>query len=135
MQGYDDEKTISFYDEEEMKDEPVVGWIVILSGMDKGRSFSLHMGVNVIGSASDADVLIKRDMNIRDKHAIVAYDPYAREFILSKAEEKVALFYNGQDIVGSCAIQDRQAFVAADTEMMLVTFCDKDFDWNNSSIN
>lgn len=39
MQGYDDEKTISFYDEEEMKDEPVVGWVVILSGMDKGRSF------------------------------------------------------------------------------------------------
>lgn len=132
MQDYEDEKTVSFYDDNEMKDEPVVGWIVILSGADKGRSFTLHMGVNVIGSLSDSDVTIKNDMNMLGKHAVVAYEPYAREFVLSKAEQNAVLITNGQEITDNSILQDRQTFFAAGTEMMLVSFCNKDFDWNNS---
>ena len=51
---------------------PVVGWFVALSGQQKGEDFRFREGPNIIGSASDADVVL-RDSAISGKHASLRY--------------------------------------------------------------
>jgi hypothetical protein len=51
---------------------PVVGWFVALTGQQKGEDFRVREGPNVIGSASDADIVL-RDTAISGKHASLRY--------------------------------------------------------------
>jgi pSer/pThr/pTyr-binding forkhead associated (FHA) protein len=47
---------------------PIVGWFVALTGQQKGEDFRIRDGPNIIGSASDADIVL-RDAAISGKHA------------------------------------------------------------------
>ena len=47
---------------------PVVGWLVALTGEQKGEDFRIRDGQNIIGSAPDADVVL-RDSAVSSKHA------------------------------------------------------------------
>jgi hypothetical protein len=47
---------------------PVVGWFVALSGEQRGEDFRVREGPNTIGSAPDADIVL-RDSAISEKHA------------------------------------------------------------------
>jgi pSer/pThr/pTyr-binding forkhead associated (FHA) protein len=40
---------------------PVVGWLVVLSGQQKGEDFRVHEGQNILGTSPDADILLKED--------------------------------------------------------------------------
>lgn len=51
---------------------PVVGWFVALTGQQKGEDFRIREGQNTIGSASDADIVL-RDADISGKHASLRY--------------------------------------------------------------
>jgi len=51
---------------------PVVGWFVVLSGQQQGEDFRVREGPNIIGSASDADIVL-RDEAISGKHASLRY--------------------------------------------------------------
>ena len=51
---------------------PVVGWFVVLSGLQQGEDFRVREGPNIIGSASDADIVL-RDEAISGKHASLRY--------------------------------------------------------------
>lgn len=50
----------------------VVGWLVPLSGVDRGRDFRLRNGKNIIGTAADCDVVIT-DPYMSAKHAAVIH--------------------------------------------------------------
>lgn len=51
---------------------PVVGWFVALTGEQKGEDFRIREGPNTIGSAPDADIVL-RDGAISGKHASLRY--------------------------------------------------------------
>jgi hypothetical protein len=51
---------------------PVVGWFVALTGHQKGEDFRIREGPNIIGSASDADIVL-HDTAISGKHASLRY--------------------------------------------------------------
>ncbi len=51
---------------------PVVGWFVALTGQHKGEDFRIREGQNTIGSAPDADIVL-RDTAISGKHASLRY--------------------------------------------------------------
>ena len=56
----------------EKRKAPVVGWLVAMSGEHKGEDFRLREGQNSLGSAPDADVVI-RDSTVSGKHASLRY--------------------------------------------------------------
>jgi len=51
---------------------PVVGWFVALTGEQKGEDFRIREGPNILGSAPDADIVL-RDDAISGKHASLRY--------------------------------------------------------------
>jgi hypothetical protein len=56
----------------ERRTTPVVGWLVAMSGEQKGQDFRVRDGQNILGSAPDADVQL-HDATISGKHASLRY--------------------------------------------------------------
>jgi hypothetical protein len=51
---------------------PVVGWLVALTGDQKGEDFRLHEGQNVIGSTADCQITL-RNATVTARHASLRY--------------------------------------------------------------
>ncbi len=68
--------------------DPVVGWLVCLSGKQKGRDFRMHADHNYIGRGEDMNIVIRDDDTIsRSNHAIITYDAKENELILITAKD------------------------------------------------
>jgi type III secretion system (T3SS) inner membrane Yop/YscD-like protein len=70
---------------------PVVGWFVALNGEQKGEDFRIRDGQNIIGSASDADIVL-RDSAVSSKHASLRYKD--QKFFITDLDSTNGTFVN-----------------------------------------
>jgi len=70
---------------------PVVGWFVALTGQQKGEDFRIREGQNTIGSAHDADIVL-RDSAISGKHASLRYKD--EKFMITDLDSTNGTFLN-----------------------------------------
>ena len=70
---------------------PVVGWLVALTGDQKGEDFRIRDGQNVIGSATDADIVL-RDTAVSGKHASLRYKD--QKFFLTDLDSTNGTYLN-----------------------------------------
>jgi hypothetical protein len=70
---------------------PVVGWFVALTGQHKGEDFRIREGPNTIGSAPDADIVL-RDADISGKHASLRYKD--QKFTITDLDSSNGTFVN-----------------------------------------
>jgi hypothetical protein len=70
---------------------PVVGWFVALTGDQKGEDFRIRDGQNVIGSAPDADIVL-RDTAVSGKHASLRYKD--QKFFLTDLDSSNGTYVN-----------------------------------------
>jgi len=70
---------------------PVVGWFVALTGPQKGEDFRIREGPNTIGSASDADIVL-RDNAISGKHASLRFKDH--KFTITDLDSTNGTFLN-----------------------------------------
>jgi hypothetical protein len=70
---------------------PVVGWFVALTGEQKGEDFRIREGPNTIGSAPDADIIL-RDGAISGKHASLRYKD--QKFTITDLDSTNGTFLN-----------------------------------------
>jgi type III secretion system (T3SS) inner membrane Yop/YscD-like protein len=49
---------------------PLVGWLVAMSGEQKGEDFRVREGQNILGTSPDADIVVKDD-TVTDRHASI----------------------------------------------------------------
>ncbi len=75
----------------ESRKAPVVGWLVAMNGDHKGEDFRLVEGQNLIGSAADANIVL-RDVTISARHASIRYKD--GKFILSDLDSTNGTFLN-----------------------------------------
>lgn len=126
---YNDEKTMAFYDNEDIKNDPVTGWIVPVNGSFKGKSFMLRAGNNFIGRESSADVPLVNDRNLLDRHATILFDPNSGRFFISPMERGAFVLVDNKQIVESTELKSRQLVTVGNTELMFVAFCGERFRW------
>lgn len=127
----DSTKTVRFY-EADMNIEPVVGWLVALSGKEKGKSYVLKAGPNFIGRDSSMDVTIEDDRTVsRYRHAVVIYDPKSRRFFALPGEAKALFYLDDEVVLNNVEIKERQILTIGETRLMLVSFCNKEFAWED----
>jgi hypothetical protein len=74
-----------------IKRPPVVGWLVVLNGAQKGEDFRLHEGKNGLGTARDCEVVL-RDPAVSNKHASVSYKE--SKFMLTDLDSTNGTFVN-----------------------------------------
>jgi len=70
---------------------PVVGWLVAMSGEQKGEDFRIRDGQNTIGSAPDCEIVL-RDTAVTGKHASLRYKDH--KFYLTDLDSTNGTFLN-----------------------------------------
>ncbi|MCR5074829.1 MAG: FHA domain-containing protein [Ruminococcus sp.] len=134
----DDEHTIGFYnavpDMFEKGIEPVVGWLVVLSGKMRGSSLNIYTGRSFIGRGDENDIVLKGDMSIsRQKHAVIVFEPKAQAFLLQPGTSRELFYLNGEVVLETKKLSAYDRIELGQTELLFVPLCGENFSWNDNN--
>lgn len=130
--GMDDDKTISFGFFGITKVQPVTGWLVCLTGEEKGKDFRLHADKNFIGRSAVMDIALIDDKSIsRDRHCSLTYDPKGNEFYLSPEGGNV-VYHNGNTVESAKKLQAGDIIKLGETELQFVPYCKEGRRWEKN---
>ncbi|MGH9824412.1 MAG: FHA domain-containing protein [Blastocatellia bacterium] len=123
-----DEKTRGVLDG--MGREPVVGWVVCVTGPDRGKDFKVRPGRNFIGRADSMQIALSGDSSVsREKHAIVTYDPRKNSFGLSPGDSSGLVYLNGEEVDARKELSPYDRIQVGRTELVFMPFCGERFQW------
>lgn len=118
----------------DIPDEPIVGWFVAISGIEKGTSFEIRYGRTTIGRSSidySVNVDLHRDASIsRGAHAIVVYDPRNKKYIIQSNNGKTFVYVNGEMLVSYMDLKLYDIVSIGESDMIFVPLCSERFSWN-----
>lgn len=131
----DGDKTISFGFFGETIVQPVAGWLVCVSGSDKGRDYRLHSGKNFVGRGTQMDIILADDRQIsRSKHCSFTYDPKGNAFYLS-AEDGNLVYLNEEIVTQPQKLKESDQVTVGETTLMFVPFCKEGREWEKDLEN
>lgn len=131
IKGNDNNVTEPFYKESNNNSQPVVGWLVCTEGKSVGRSYNLYCGKNFIGRSSKMDIALTEDVTVsRIRHAIIVYEPNNRVFFAQPGDSHELFYLNGNVVLNSIQLKDRDVITLGKTSMVFVAFCDERFGWD-----
>lgn len=117
----------------DMIQEPVVAWLVAVTGPMKGQFFSLKVGQNTIGRDPQANrVCISGDPGIsRNGHLIIIYDPRRVCFVVRPGSEGAGITDLNNELLTSPMPLEHGDFLRLtdDTTLRFIPFCDTAFHW------
>lgn len=110
--------------------DPVVGWLVCVSGEEKGRDYRIHADNNFIGRSERMDICIRGDETIsRENHAIISYDTVDQLFYFSPGDGRSIVRYNGKALFQTTELKSHDRIIIGKTELIFVPFCTEAFSW------
>ncbi len=110
--------------------EPVVGWLVCISGNHFGESFSIFTGQNSVGRSEENRIVVANDKKIsRNKHALIVYEPKKRNFYLQPGDSTGLTYLNDDYIMESHKLAARDIIELGDSKFMFVPLCGETFSW------
>ena len=112
--------------------EPVVGWLVCVSGKHFGESFRIVSGRNTIGRNSENMIVLARDEAVsRERQCWVIYEPKKREFYVQPGESSRLTYLNGDMIMEMKKMNRKDVLEIGDGRYMLIPLCGEDFSWED----
>jgi hypothetical protein len=109
---------------------PVCGWLACIDGPRQGMSFNLHSGKNFIGRADDMDVRLPGDDSVaRRNHAVIAFDPKNRVFMLLPGESEGLVYLNGEAVYEARQLTDMSLIKLGRTSLLFRPLCGDHFSW------
>lgn len=116
--------------QEEIIVDPVVGWLVCIDGVNKGKDYSMHSENNYIGRDQEMDICVVGDENIsRKKHAIISFDPRTKKYYFSPGSGRNIVRLNNQAIFMTNELKYHDIIELGETKFIFVPLCDEDFTW------
>ncbi len=126
----EDNKTIGMM-REKLGLDPVVGWLVCVSGKQKGKDYRLKGQINTIGRSEKMDVCIKDDKTIsNENHARLGYSEKNNRFMLIPAESKNIFYLNGEEVYAATPLNAYDVIDFGETKLLFIPLCCDRFDWN-----
>lgn len=115
--------------------DPVVGWLVVLSGPGRGNARRLGYGQNSIGRDKGERVSLDfGDGSIsRSKHAFLIYEPRKRQFFIRPGDGANLTYLNGDLLADSRPLKQADEIEVGATKLRFVPLCGPDFDWEDQS--
>ena len=109
---------------------PVVGWLACIDGPRQGLSFTLQSGKNFIGRADDMDIRLPGDDAVaRRNHAVIAYDPKNRTFMLLPGDSEGLVYLNGEAVYEARRLTDMSLIKLGRTSLLFRPLCGDNFNW------
>ncbi len=116
--------------------EPVTGWLVSISGPEKGCDYRLTMERNFIGRSENMDVRISEDDYVsRDNHAAVSYSPKKNTYHLYPGDSKGLVYLNDKEVLTPEQLKPFDIIELGMTKLMFVPLCGDEFTWDMHSDN
>ncbi len=126
--GDGDDNTVSLYARKDGLN-PVVGWLVCLSGKEKGRDYRIHAGKNYVGRSLSMDVVILDDVGItRERHCSIVYEPNKNQFF-AMVGNGASVCVNGELIREYSTLSEGDEITIGNTTFILIPFCKEGRVW------
>ena len=110
--GFDPGKTVPL---STIKRAPVVGWLVVINGAQKGEDFRLREGKNGLGSAPGSEIAL-RDPAVSGKHASISCKD--GKFVITDLDSTNGTFLNdGAEPVSRVELKDNDVIRAGETSL------------------
>lgn len=119
---------------EEIRTDPVVGWLVVLKGPGKGNFRPIFAGSNTIGRSPGQRIPIDfgDDSISSEKQAFLVYDGRKRQFQLVPNLEKPNLVHlNDSAVLANAELKVHDKITLGDTMLLFVPLCSAEFDWSD----
>lgn len=114
--------------------DPVVGWLVSVTGEEKGRDYRIHSDNNYIGRDNKMDICVRYDETIsRENHAVVSYDTVDKTYYFSPGEGRNIVRHNGKAIFQTVELAAYDRVTVGKTELLFVPLCGKQFEWSQEN--
>lgn len=125
-----DAKTTGRYTTEEA--EPVVGWLVAVSGDSQGLSFELNDGKNSIGRMRTNKVALEKETSVsREKHAYIVFDSKNNAFYIQSGESDKMTYLNDSPVLTPQQLNAYDKLQLGDCELVFVPLCGDKFNWDS----
>lgn len=124
-------KTVGYFGS--MSTEPVVGWLVAISGNHFGEDFKLKSGRNFIGRGRDMDVSLAEDASVsRNRHAIVLYEPRGNRYLVQPGDAKELCYLNDEVVLTARELEANDVLLLGETKLMFIPCCSDKFNWDEA---
>lgn len=115
------------------RQEPVVGWLVVMSGPGKGNHRPIFNGSNTIGrNANQRIPLDFGDSSISgEQQAFLVYDSKKRQFQLVPNLGRPNLVHlNDAALLSNSELKARDRITMGSTTLLFMPLCGNEFDWS-----
>lgn len=110
--------------------DPVVGWLVCVSGPDRGRDYRIRGEKNFVGRAESNDICIAGDSGVsREKHAFISYNPKKNSFKLGPGDSRGMVYLNDDDVDTPADLKPYDRITLGETVLVFIPFCSEQFQW------
>ncbi|MDE6852747.1 MAG: FHA domain-containing protein [Lachnospiraceae bacterium] len=125
----DDDRTVSFGFFGLSAIQPVSGWLVCMTGSERGKDYRLHAGKNFVGRSTSMDVVLIDDKLIsRDRHCSVTYDPVSNQFFVSSEGGNVT-YKNDNLLEVPDVLKEGDCITVGKTTLLFIPFCKEERKW------
>jgi len=123
--------TVGFFCAFETDESPVVGWLVGIDGLYKGKSFELKAGGNSIGRNADNSIELEKDNRVsREAHTIIVYEPRTRVFYIQPGIGSGLTYVNGEIILHHKTIVTGDIIEIGGGKYYFEPLCSNGFSWD-----
>ena len=130
-QDMEDVKTVAMWNAPSGT-EPVVGWLVCVSGAYFGQSFPLKAGNNAVGRAMNMDIPLAQEPSVsRNKHCVITFEPQSQTFYVQQGESSGLTYLNGSMVLTPAQMKANDRVRLGQAEFFLFPLCEGDFRWEN----
>jgi hypothetical protein len=128
----DDKHTIALV-KRKMGVDPVVGWLVCVEGIEKGRDYRLHSEKNWIGRSESMDITVKDPTISRENHAAIVYDLRKGTFNIRPGEVRGMAYVNGEEVEKSLELAPYDKIELGESKFLFIPFVGGNFNWGEKS--
>lgn len=122
-------KTVAFMGETPGFD-PVVGYLIIADGPQRGADFRLHVGRNFIGRSTDMDISLSDDETVfREGHAVISYDERSNHFRIFPGTSRGLAYLNGKEVDAATELAAYDLIEVGHTTLVFLPLCGERFMW------
>lgn len=117
---------------ENVRADPVVGWLVVLDGPGKGNFRPIFKGSNTIGRSGSQRVPIDfgDDAISSEKQAFLTYDERKRSYqLVPNLERPNLVYHNDAALTSNVDLKHHDKVMLGRTTLLFVPLCGPDFDW------
>jgi hypothetical protein len=127
----DGAKTMGFWDDNDGT-EPVVGWLVCIEGVNRGKDYKIRAEKNFIGRSEEMHIYITGDNAIsRRNHAIISFNPSERNFFLIPGDGVGIVYHNNEAVYSPVQLNAYDVIQMGKSKFIFMNLCGIHFEWEN----